>query len=95
MKIRDILKEKEDDWKQYSKDFKSKVTNRNKTTGSVTWDVKYTPLVALEDNIEETLENFKKVTREYPQDAQLEKLYKVFTSLKRPLKTHMNRKYAE
>ena len=94
MKIKDILKEA-DDWKQDSKDFKTKVTGRDKTTGAVSWDVKYTPLVALQEDIDNALENFKKVTREYPQDEKLEKLYKVFTSMKRALKTHMNRKYAE
>ena len=94
MKIKDILKEA-DDWKQDSKDFKTKVTGRDKTTGSVSWDVKYTPLISLAENIEEAYVDFKEVTRKYPQDQKLEQLFKVFNSFKRAYKMHINRKYAK
>tara|TARA_R110000822_G_scaffold46909_3_gene124748 strand:+ start:2456 stop:2740 length:285 start_codon:yes stop_codon:yes gene_type:complete len=94
MKIKDILKEA-DDWKQDSTDFKTKVIGRDKTTGAVSWDVKYTPLISLAENIEESYEDFKEVTRKYPSDVKLEQLFKVFTSFKRAYKMHINRKYAK
>ena len=95
MKIKDILKEEEKDWKQDSPDFKTKQTGFNPDTGQYSWDVKYTPLISLAENIEEAYEDVKEVTRKYPQDEKLEQLFKVFSSFKRAYKMHINRKYAK
>jgi len=95
MKIKDILNEKEHDWKQDTPDFKTRQSGFDKETGQISWDVEYTPLVRLNDDIESAYQNFKKVTREYPQDEKLEKLFKVYSGFKRAYKAHMNRKYAK
>ena len=95
MKIKDILNEKDHDWKQDSPNFKTKKTGFDPVTGKTSWDVEYTPLLSLAENVEETYEDFKEVTRKYPQDQKLEQLFKVFSSFKRAYKMHINRKYAK
>jgi hypothetical protein len=95
MKIKDILNEKEEDWKQNSPDFKTKQVGFDPDTGQFSWDVEYTPMVSLDNHIMDAAEDFKKVTRKFPQDEKLEKLYKVFSGFKKAFRTHMNRKYAK
>jgi len=95
MKIKDILKEEEKDWEQDNPDFKTKQTAYNKETGQYTWEVKYTPMISLDSHIMDAAEDFKKVTRKFPQDEKLEKLFKVFTGFKKAFRTHMNRKYVK
>ena len=93
MKIRDILKEEE--WSQDSTDFKSKKTGVDPVTGQISWDIEYTPLINLRKNVEETYDDFKGVIQKYPEDQKLEKLFEVYTSFKRQLKIHVNRKYGK
>ena len=65
MKIKDILNEKEHDWQQDTPDFKTRQSGFDKETGQISWDVEYTPLVRLNDDIESAYQNFKKVTPDF------------------------------
>ena len=88
MKIRDILKEQE------SPDFKTtKVSGPDPVTGQMTWDVEYTPLKGVDDNLEDAYQDFKKILRKYPTDEKLEKLFQVFAQFKRQYRSHVTRRY--
>jgi len=91
MKIKDILEKA--DWKQDSPDFKTKQTDYNPTTGGYTWDVEYTPLKGVDDNLEDAYQDFKKILKKYPNDDKLEKLFEVFAKFKRQYRMHVTRKY--
>jgi hypothetical protein len=86
MKIKDILKEDQED-------FKFTKTGTDPETGQVSWDVEYTPMIRLRKEVEELYEAFKKTLGKYPDDQKLEKFFEVYSSFKRQFKTHVNRKY--
>lgn len=74
-------------------DFSTKKTGVNPTTGQISWDVSYTPMISLDKNLEELYQDFKDVTKENPDDTKLEELFNTFSSLKRNIRTHISRKY--
>jgi hypothetical protein len=91
MKIKDILNE--DDWRQDSTTFKSKKTGTDPVTGTVSWDIKYTPLKRVDTAIQSAYDNYKDVLKKYPEDQKLEQLFNVFASFKKAFRQHVNRKY--
>jgi hypothetical protein len=86
MKIKDILKEDEED-------FKLTKTSTDPETGQISWDVEYTPMVRLRKEVEELYDAFKGTVKKYPDDQKLEKFFEVYSSFKRQFKAHVNRKY--
>jgi hypothetical protein len=93
MKIQDILKEQ--DWKQDDPDFKSKKTGVDPVTGTISWDIEYTPLKGVDDAIEDAYQDYKAVLKKYPEDQKLEQLFNIFSSFKKAYRTHVNRKYGK
>ena len=93
MKLGDIIREGE--WEQESPHFKTKKTGTDPETGQVSWDVKYTPMTELQNEVEELYDAFKRTLRQYPDDQKLEKFFEVYASFKRKFKTHVNRKYGK
>lgn len=90
MKLRNIIfNENQDKFN----DFSTKKTAVDPTTGQISWDVKYTPMISLDNNLEELYQDFKDVIKENPNDIKLEELFKAFSSLKRNIRTHISRKY--
>ncbi len=88
MKIRDILKEEE------NPDFKTtKIGDPHPVTGQMTWDVEYTPLKGVDDNLEDAYQDFKKILKKYPTDERLQKLFDVFSQFKRQYRAHVTRRY--
>ena len=70
MKIQDILKEEK--WSQDSTDFKSKKTGVDPVTGTISWDIEYTPLKGVDDAIEDAYQDYKAVLKKYPEDQKLD-----------------------
>lgn len=90
MKIKDIL---EQEWKQDTERFKSKQTDIDPETGSISWDIEYTPLTGVDKSIEKAFNELKDAVRKHPNDEKLEKLLDVFSSWKREFRKHVTRKY--
>jgi len=86
MKLIDIIRE--EDGK-----FKTKQTDYDQVTGQYSWDVEYTPLKSIDKELEGIHEDFKDVLKKYPDDAKLEKLFSIFSSFKKQLRTHISLKY--
>ena len=93
MKIQDILREEK--WSQDSTDFKSKKTGVDPVTGTISWDIEYTPLKGVDDAIEDAYQDYKAVLKKYPEDQKLEQLFNIFSSFKKAYRTHVNRKYGK
>ena len=87
MKIKDILKEENPDFKT------TKVSGPDPVTGQMTWDVEYTPLIGVDDNLEDAYQDFKKILRKYPTVERLQKLFNVFSQFKRQYRSHVTRRY--
>ena len=87
MKIKDILKEENPDFTT------KKVSGPHPVTGQMTWDVEYTPLKGVDDNLEDAYQDFKKILRKYPTDEKLEKLFQIFSQFKRQYRSHVTRRY--
>ena len=87
MKIKDILKEENPDFKT------TKVSGPHPVTGQMTWDVEYTPLIGVDDNLEDAYQDFKKILKKYPTDERLQKLFDVFSQFKRQYRAHVTRRY--
>jgi len=88
MKIRDIIKEDE------NPDFKTtKVSGPDPVTGQMTWDVEYTPIIGVDENLEDAYQDFKKILKKYPTDERLQKLFDVFSQFKRQYRAHVTRRY--
>jgi len=88
MKIKDILKEQE------NPDFKTKkVSGPDPVTGQMVWNVEYTPLKGVDDNLEDAYQDFKKILKKYPTDEKLEKLFQIFAQFKRQYRSHVTRRY--
>ena len=83
MKIKDILKEENPDFKT------KKVSGPDPVTGQMVWNVEYTPLKGVDD----AYQDFKKILRKYPTDERLEKLFQVFAQFKRQYRSHVTRRY--
>ena len=73
--------------------FTTRQTDFNPETGQISWDVEYTPLVDLRNEVEELFEAYKKTIQKYPDDEKLNKLFDVYSSFKRAFKTHVNKRY--
>jgi len=93
MKLAKIIETAE--WKQDSDTFSSKKTGVNPTTGTVSWDIDYTPLHAVVGDLEDTAEHLKEAIKDHREDQELYELYMEFRTFKRKLKTHINRKYSK
>jgi hypothetical protein len=93
MKIQDILRE--EDWKQDDPDFKTKKTGVDPVTGTISWDIEYTPLKGVDDAIENAYQDYKKILKKYPHDQKLDQLFNVFSAFKKAYRTHVNRKYGK
>jgi hypothetical protein len=87
MKIKDILKEENPDFTT------KKVSGPDPVTGQMTWDVEYTPLIGVDDNLEDAYQDFKKILKKYPTDERLQKLFDVFSQFKRQYRAHVTRRY--
>jgi hypothetical protein len=90
MKIKDLL---EQEWKQDSPEFKSKETGIDPETGSVSWDIEYTPLRGVDKSIEKAYNEYKDAIKKYPNDQKLDKLFELFTAFKKEFRKHVTRKY--
>lgn len=73
--------------------FTTKQTGYDPETGQISWDVEYTPLIDLRNEVEDLFEAYKKTIQKYPDDEKLNKLFEVYSSFKRAFKTHVNRRY--
>lgn len=91
MKIKDILKEEE--WRQDTPSFKTKKTGVDPETGTISWDIEYTPLKGVDKAIDKAYEEYKDVLKKYPDDQKLEKLFDIFAAFKRQFRMHVTRKY--
>jgi len=92
MKLIDILRE-EEEWRQDTPSFKTKRTGQDPETGTISWDIEYTPLKGVDNAIDKAYEEYKEVLRKYPDDQKLDKLFDVFASFKKAFRTHVSRKY--
>ena len=81
--------------KEENTQFTTKQTSFDPETGQISWDVEYTPLVDLRNEVEELFEAYKKAILKYPDDEKLNKLFEVYSSFKRAFKTHVNRRYGK
>jgi len=90
MKIKDII---EQEWKQDSPEFKSRQSGVDPETGSVSWDIEYTPLSGVDKSIDKAYNEYKDALRKHPDDAKLEKLFDVFAAFKREFRKHVTKKY--
>lgn len=92
MKIKDLL---EQDWKQDTPGFKSKQTDVDPETGSISWDIEYTPLTGVDKAVERAYQEYKDALQKHPEDQKLEKLFDVFAAWKREFRKHVSRKYGK
>lgn len=90
MKIKDIL---EQEWRQDTPSFKTKKTGVDPETGTISWDIEYTPLKGVDRAIDKAYDEYKDVLKKYPDDQKLEKLFDIFASFKKQFRTHVSRKY--
>jgi hypothetical protein len=90
MKIKDIL---EQGWVQDTPNFKTKKTGVDPETGTISWDIEYTPLRGVDKAIDKAYDEYKDVLKKYPDDQKLEKLFDIFASFKKQFRTHVSRKY--
>lgn len=73
--------------------FKTIKTDKDAQTGTITWDVEYTPLVSLDKNMQKMYNDFVDVIAKHPDDVKLQQLFSAFADTKRNLRTHITRKY--
>jgi len=74
-------------------DFSSKKTAVDPVTGQITWDVEYTPIISLDNNLEELYQDFQDVVEKYPDDNKLQQMSNQFYNLKRNIRSHISKKY--
>lgn len=83
MKLKQILE---------SDKFSTSQTGVDPETGTVSWDVDYSPLLSFDKNLEKLNQDFQKIVKKYD-DPYLEKVYEKFANLKKATRTHITRKY--
>lgn len=90
MKITKVLLEDKDN---KFDDFSLNKTGVDPVTGRISWDVEYTPIISLDNNLEELYEDFKDAVKKYPDDNKLKQMSDQFYNLKRNLRSHISKKY--
>jgi hypothetical protein len=85
MKLKDIIFEQES--------FSTQKVDKDKETGTITWDVTYTPIISLDRNMQRMYNDFVDVLRKYPNDPKLEQIFSDFSNMKKNLRTHITRRY--
>jgi hypothetical protein len=87
MKLLKILTE------QSERSFDTEQSSTDPETGTVTWNVVYTPLISLDKAMQKMYEDFADTIKEYPDDIRLEQMFYDFANIKKNLRTHITRKY--
>ena len=75
---------------------KTTVTDIDKETGAVTWDVKYIPnITKLVEDINELTKTAKGVSVKVKEDSKFREIYEDSTSLRNKIRTHVRNNYPE
>jgi hypothetical protein len=75
--------------------FTTTLTDKDPQTGTLTWDVEYTPLKSLDTNLEKIYTDFKKAADKHPEDQKLQSFLDTFALFKKLLRRHITQTYGK
>lgn len=87
MKLVDILFEED------ALGFKTTKTNVDPETGQITWDVEYTPLVKIDDDLEDLVDELERAVSRHSDDEKLQQYFQLLKNLKKSFRTHVTKHY--
>lgn len=73
--------------------FKTTKTNVDPETGQITWDVEYTPLVKIDDDLEELVDELERAVDKHPKDEKLQQYFLLLKNFKKGFRTHVTKHY--
>lgn len=77
------------------KSFTSKETGTDPVTGTVSWDISYSPVREIEKGLEKILIQHSSLLEQHPEDEKLKKMFEILSNYKKSFKSHITRKYGK
>ena len=73
--------------------FKTTKSNIDPETGQITWDVEYTPLIKIDDDLEGLVDELERAIKKHPEDIKLEQYFTLLKNFKKSFRTHVTKHY--
>ena len=73
--------------------FKTTKTNVDPETGQITWDVEYTPLAKIDDDLEDLVNELERAVSKHPKDEKLQQYFTFLKNFKKGFRTHVTKHY--
>jgi hypothetical protein len=75
--------------------FTTTLRDKDSDTGTLTWDIEYTPLKSLDANLDKIYTDFRKAAEKHSEDQKLQSFLDTFALFKKLLRRHITQTYGK